>query len=432
MTDSQTAPAGKSSRYRYFVFALLFFMYMFDYMDRMVVSSLLPDLKREWGITDAQSGMLLSLVYLSIVATTFPISLLVDRWSRRKSIAIMGMIWSTATGACAFASQFMHLAIAKSIIGVGEAGYATGGTAMLSGLFPEKKRAQIMGFWNMSIPLGAALGIAMGGIVAATWGWRYAFGLVAIPGFIVSMLFFFVKDYKTVKLVRTAVSENGVSAEVKMNWKDIALEFLKNPTLLFTYFGFAANVFLSTSMMFWMSTYFQRTQGLAQDAAGLKTGAVLLMAIIGAPLGGFLADKWRNKQNNARSLFAAVSSAFAALVLFIAFMYLEGSPAQFPTLMLGGIAVVAFLPGAAAVTQDVVHPGLRAVSYSLCVIVQNLLGSALGPPMVGHISDTYDIQTAMALLPLAFALAALLHFIAAMFYNRDFAKVEKVELDLEE
>ncbi len=429
--DQATAPEKKAPRQAYFVFTLLFLMYMFDYMDRMVVSALIPDLKREWGVSDAQSGMLLSLVYLSITATTFPISLLVDRWSRRKSIAIMGMIWSTATGVCAFTGSFVQLAAAKCFIGVGEAGYATGGTALLSGLFPEKKRALIMGFWNMSIPLGAALGIATGGLVATTWGWRYAFGLVAIPGFIVATLFFFVKDYKTVKLVKTQVTAGGESAQVKMKARDIATEFVRTPTLFFTYFAFACNVFLSTSMMFWMSTYFQRTQGLAQDAAGLKTGAVLLMAIIGAPLGGYLADRWRRHTPNARPLFAAVSSAVGALVLFLAFAVFEGTPFQFPVLMLGGIAVVSFLPAAAAVTQDVVHPGLRAVSYSLCVIVQNLLGSSLGPPTIGHISDKYDIQTAMRLLPLAFAVAALLHFGAAMFYNRDLAKVEKVELAIE-
>jgi MFS family permease len=424
--------AGESKRYRYFVFALLFLMYMFDYMDRMVISALIPDLKREWGVSDAQAGMLLSLVYISIIATTFPISLMVDRWSRRKSIAIMGMIWSMATGACAFAGNFIQLAVAKCFIGVGEAGYATGGTAMLSGLFPEKKRAMVMGFWNMAIPLGAALGIAMGGVVASTWGWRYAFGLVAVPGFIVSAMFLFVKDYKTVELVKTSSGADGDAKQVKMKARDIAAEFIKTPTLIFTYFAFAANVFLTTSMMFWMSTYFQRVDGLQQDEAGLKTGAVLLMAIVGAPLGGYLADRWRRTRINARSLFASLSSAFAAIVLFIAFFYLEGSAWQFPTLMLGGIAVVAFLPGAAAVTQDVVHPGLRAVSYSLCVIVQNALGSAPGPPIIGYISDKWDISTAMKIMPLAFAVAALLHFIAAMFYERDWNKVEKVELKIED
>jgi len=344
----------------------------------------------------------------------------------------MGMIWSMATGACAFAGNFVQLAAAKCFIGVGEAGYATGGTAMLAGLFPEKKRAMVMGFWNMSIPLGAALGIAMGGVVASTWGWRYAFGLVAVPGFIVSALFLFVKDYKTVELVKTSSGTDGNTKQVKMKARDIAAEFIKTPTLIFTYFAFAANVFLTTSMMFWMSTYFQRVDGLQQDEAGLKTGAVLLMAIIGAPLGGYLADRWRRTRINARSLFASLSSAFAAIVLFIGFFYLEGSAWQFPTLMLGGIAVVAFLPGAAAVTQDVVHPGLRAVSYSLCVIVQNALGSAPGPPIIGYISDKWDISTAMKIMPLAFAVAALLHFIAAMFYERDWNKVEKVELKIED
>jgi len=96
-----------------------------------------------------------------------------------------------------------------------------------------------------------------------------------------------------------------------------------------------------------------------------------------------------------------------------------------PFFLAGGTTAIAF-------TQDVVHPGLRATAYSLCVIIMHLLGSALGPLVVGMLSDRYEIQTALALLPLAALWAGLLFFIGSFFYEKDLAKVEKVALSVEE
>jgi MFS transporter, Spinster family, sphingosine-1-phosphate transporter len=84
------------------------------------------------------------------------------------------------------------------------------------------------------------------------------------------------------------------------------------------------------------------------------------------------------------------------------------------------------------VARNAVHPGLRAISFSLCVIVQRLLGTALGPVFVGAVSDSYGISTAFELLPIAFFLAGVFFFAGSFFYERDVAKVEKVKLEIEE
>ena len=165
----------------------------------------------------------------------------------------MAIVWSIATALCALTRNFSHLFGARTLIGIGEAGYAPGGTAMISGLYPQEKRSMIMGIWNISIPHGRALGVAIGGIVATHWGWRHAFGLVALPGLIVAILFFFVKDYKTVDLVKSA----GDGADkVRMKAKDIFLEFSRYPTLIFTYLVFSCVVFCTTSLFNWLPTYF--------------------------------------------------------------------------------------------------------------------------------------------------------------------------------
>jgi len=97
-----------------------------------------------------------------------------------------------------------------------------------------------------------------------------------------------------------------------------------------------------------------------------------------------------------------------------------------------GLCCVGFVPAAAAVTQDVVHPGLRAISYALCVIIQNLLGSSTGPVVIGSISDASGIKTALLVLPAFLVAASILFFIGSFFYERDLNKTEKVSLEMEE
>src|SRR5512139_4210316 len=92
---AQSAPEGYlfSKGYTHYVFILLFLLYMFDYIDRMVVVSLFPFLKRDWGLTDTQCGLLVSAVYWSILVFTLPVSVLIDRWSRKKCIGWMSIVW---------------------------------------------------------------------------------------------------------------------------------------------------------------------------------------------------------------------------------------------------------------------------------------------------------------------------------------------------
>jgi MFS family permease len=420
-----------SNRSAYYIFALLFLLYFFDYVDRMIVTSLFPFIQKEWGLTDTQSGLLVSMVYWSIVAFVLPVSILVDRWSRKKTIGIMAFLWSMATLTCAFTKTFPQLLATRGAIGIGEAGYAPAGTAMLSGLFPPEKRSRMMGLWNMSIPLGVAVGIGLGGFIATHWGWRHAFGVVAIPGAIVAILFFFVKDYKTVELVKTDASRKTGQDKVKMGKMDIFREFLRTPSLIFTNLGFIGCIFANNAIMVWLPTYFHRTTGIPMSEAGMKVSVLMVLAIVGLPLGGWLADVWFKKRVSARLLFPAITSILNAIVIFVAFSFLEGKT-QYITLLGMGILASAFAPAAIIATQEVIHPGLRAISYSVCVIVQNLLGASLAPIVIGKISDLHGIKAAMSIVPVFLVISALLFFAGSFFYKKDLDKVEKIALECED
>jgi MFS family permease len=431
MTDPAGAKEYKLSRaYSYYLFTLLFLLYLFNYVDRVVVTSLFPFIQKDWGLTDTQCGMLVSVVFMAIVTLTFPASVVVDRWSRKKTIGIMALLWSFATAVCAFTKSFPQLLVARTGIGIGEAGFAPGGTAMLSGLFPPEQRSRMVGMWNASIPLGSAIGIGLGGIIAETWGWRHAFGIVAVPGAIVAVLFFFIKDYKTVQLVKTIRTESEEARKVSMSKADIFRDFVRTPSLLLTNIGFAGVIFTTTSILTWLPTYYHRLENLPMSQAGMKTGLIMILAIIGGPLGGWLTDVWFRRRASARLLFPAISTLLTAVTLFTALVLLEGR-AQYAAMLLMGVLIVAFAPAAITVTQEVIHPGLRAISYAVCVIFQNALGASTAPIVVGALSDAYGIRAAMSVLPSFLVFSAVLFYLGSRYYERDLEKVEKVQLEME-
>jgi MFS family permease len=413
-----------SKGYSNYVFMLLFLLYMFDYIDRSIVTSMFTSIEADWGISHTQSGLLMSAVYWAIVILTFPVSLLVDRWSRTKTIGIMAIMWSLATALCAITGNFVQLFMARLLIGVGEAGYAPGGSAMISGLYPIEKRSKMMGLWNASIPLGTAIGVLLGGFIATRLGWKHAFGLVALPGFLVAILFLFVKDYKTVDLSFI----DKTNHKIKMEKKDMVKEFLSKPSIIYTYFGIAAVVFVTTSLITWLSTYFQVMRGLPQDKAGSMASSVMVLALVGAPLGGILTDRWRKTRFNARLLLPAISSLVSAILLFAALFLFKGI-IQYILFLAMGIAIMVFISGATAVTQDVIHPGLRATSYAIAVVVQNLLGASMAPIVVGQIYDHSNIKTALSILPFMLVIGAVLFYLGSRYYEKDMEKVTKINLE---
>ena len=134
-----------SKRYAGFVFAMTFALMLFDYIDRQIVVSMFPHLKAEWDLSDKQLGALVSVVATVVALGTVPIALVADRWSRVKSVVVMGSVWSLATIACGFAVNYGQLFAGRAVIGLGEAGYGPAAGALLASLFPARLRATVLG-----------------------------------------------------------------------------------------------------------------------------------------------------------------------------------------------------------------------------------------------------------------------------------------------
>ncbi len=289
----------------------------------------------------------------------------------------------------------------------------------------------MVGIWGASSFVANVVALALGGVIATNWGWRAGFGLTAIPGLIVAILFFFTKDYKTVELLKTVKeAATGAASKVKMKAGDAAKEFLHTPSLLFTYLGLGFVQFVSVAIISWLPTYFNRTQGIPISQAGLKTAGIIVCAIIGMPIGGFLADRWAKTRLNSRLIFCTVITLMSAVLCFAGF-WLFGGNIQYAFLLGMGLILSSFIGAAHTATQEVIHPGLRAMSAGLAVVTTTLIGGSLAPVVIGAISDAADLQTAMKVLPAFLVLASTLFFIGTFFYMKDYNKVEKIQLQAE-
>jgi MFS family permease len=430
MADTMQRESGEShevfregGRSSVIVLILLCLTYAFDYTDRMIVASLLPFIKQDWGLSDQLLGSLSGVVSLFIALFVLPLSLIVDRWSRRKMVALMVFFWSVATIACAFARNYEELLLARAFTGIGEAGYAPAAIAIIAASFPRERRAIAVGIWDAFAPIGAGLGFLIGGYVGMHYGWQHAFGLVGIPGIILAVLYWFTRDYRTVPLETVAAASKSTSAAL---WLSIR-QLFEIPTLWFVYIAFAMNIAVTTPIMTWFPSYLNRFHGMDQQRAGSITAILAMLLLVGAPLGGYLSDRWMEKRANARMVFSGITSLASALLLGAAF--LAPHSMTFIPFMVGfGVLSVAFLAPAAAVIQDVVHPGMRALAYGLCVVCQHILGASWSPMFIGGISDHIGLEKALLITPSFGIIACVMFLIGARYYERDMARVKNVIL----
>jgi MFS family permease len=175
--------------------AILSFINLFNYLDRFLVPALFTSLKNsELKLSDTELGSLMS-GFLAIYTLTAPVfGALGDRRSRPRLIAFGVFCWSLATTLSGFAGSFIALLAARASVGIGEAAYGTIAPSLLSDYFPADKRGRVMAVFFCAIPVGAALGYVVGGLMDVHFGWRAAFFAAGTPGLVLAVLCWRLRD----------------------------------------------------------------------------------------------------------------------------------------------------------------------------------------------------------------------------------------------
>jgi MFS family permease len=418
MEQKQYKVGGKSAVGVLIVVALLYFI---NFADRSLMSVALEPIKKAFDLTDTQAGLLPALLTAGIAILTIPASIFGDRWARRKIITVMGLIWSIFTFVTAIGSQLWQLLLARFMVGSGEAGYAPTGMAWLSVSFRKEIRSMIIGIFFACGMLGTLVGMIFGGmLITSSHDWRTPFYVFAIPGIILSIIAFFLPDYKTVK-------KEGESMLSKAYFKDLANVFKIKSYWL----SMARSVtfdFCIIPISAWIPALLIRNYNMTPASAGLTFGLVML-PILFSPLGGFLADKWQKRSKNGRIFFVFITSLITLVCIVIAMLSLD-KPVMLFSLVLGiGIFFYGMYQACSlTITNDVVPAGLRASAIGIGTLMTMGLGASLGTFFVGAVSDNlgggaHGIQWAIMSTVGIGVLTLIADLIMLKYYHQDSAKV---------
>ena len=412
----------------WFAYAMTVSLMIVDYVDRQVIVSMFPYLKAEWGLSDKELGLLVSVVSITVAIFGIPVAWIADRFSRVKSIVVMAVLWSLACISCMFAQNYAQLLAARAVVGLGEAGYGSVGAAMVATHFPQRLRSGLLGGFFASASLGSVLGVILGGVIAARWGWQAAFGIVGIPGFVLALMYLVVRDYKTVNVSgRNPASFGSGLVGRGALFKSI----FRSRTARWVCIGAAAQLIAVSALWSWLPSYLNRLYGVAPDKAGIQAALVVLAGALGSVVLGAIVDKVGTRRQDGRFVAIAAMSVTTMLVLMFAFGAKQlgvvlSQNAQFSLILLGGFFATCTVGPAAAIVIDVIHPGVRSTGASILSLFQNLFGLALGPVVAGALSDVIGLEGALALTPLTCIVAALAFLLARNDYATDKADITRL------
>jgi MFS transporter, Spinster family, sphingosine-1-phosphate transporter len=407
-------------------FSMTFALMLFDYIDRQVIVSLFPHLKAEWNLTDKQLGALVSIISIVVAVGGIPVALLADRVSRVKSVVVMAATWSLATISCMFTSTYGQLFAARAVVGVGETGYGSVGAALIASLFPRRMRSALLGAFFAAASLGSVAGVLLGGVIAARWGWKAAFGVVGIPGLVLALMYLLVRDYHTVAL--TSQLEQARQSAGSMA-RHIAGALSRSRTVLWACIGAALQLIVVSAVWSWLPSYLNRFHGVAPEQAAKQAALVVLVGALGSFVWGAVVDRFARRRARNKLLALALLCVVSTGLFLTAFALTPPGAQQFKLILAGGFVMTCTVGVVAAVVIDVIHPGVRSTGAAVLSLFQNLFGLAVGPFLAGVLSDVWGLQQAMAVIPASGVLAALAFVAGSRSYEADLQKVADVHLD---
>jgi len=405
----------------WFAFAMTLALMVVDYVDRQIIVSLFPYMKSDWGLSDKQLGALVSVVSVTVALGALPVALFADRASRVKSIVAMATVWSLATISCMFTRGYGQLLAARSLVGLGEAGYGSVGAALIASHFPARMRSALLAGFFASASVGSVLGVMLGGVIAARWGWHAAFGVVGVPGLLLALGYLKVRDYRTVALAPALDAKRRSLGEAA---RHIFGLLVRSPTMLWVCIGGAAQLIVVSALWSWLPSFLNRVHGIAPAQAAVKAALVVLAGALGSVVWGAVVDRAGRRAPARKLATMALLCMVSLLLLGFAFGAERigvtlAAQVQFALIVVGGFVATCTVGPVSAIVIDVIHPGVRASGSSVLALFQNLFGLAAGPFLAGMLSEAWGLTPALSLIPAFGAVAALASLHAGRSYETD-------------
>lgn len=419
MTSADHASGRMASpAYRYYVVTCLFVLYALAYADRVIVGIVAQPIQDELGLNDAQLGVLGGLAFALLYCTmAIPVAIWADRGRRTLILTVAISLWSLFTALCGLATTFVQLFLMRIGVGIGEAGAVAPSYSLIADYFPPEKRARALSIFHLGLPLGSALGLLLGGYVAAQWGWRAAFVLIGIVGVAFApVLWFTIREP-----VRGACDPVPDRPHEKSSLIEVLRHLMRRPSFLLISFAGASGGVMLYGYGFWLPAFFQRSHELSLTTTSQIVALIVIVGgVFGNLLGGWLGDRLGRRWRGAYAFIPAVA-ALVALPLTSLGLFAESLWIAVPLLLAPqACALLATSPIGAAL-QHLGPPTMRATTIALYMFIFNLAGLGIGTMMLGWVSDLFTSQfgadglrysllcTGLVLYPIS----ALLYFLAS-------------------
>ena len=409
------ASAQKTPGYAWYALAVLFVVYVFNFIDRSIVNILAESIKKDleladWHIALLGAGLPFAIFY---TALGVPIARLADRQNRRNILAACLAIWSAMTAICGLAGSFMQLLAARIGVAIGEAGGSPPSHSMISDYFAQDRRATALGIYALGIPVGTMLGYLFGGWLTENFSWREAFIIVGLPGLLMALFVRFglrepVRSY-SLKAVEARAKQPPIREVFLALWSRRSFRYMALGGALHALVGYGVGPYVP--MMF------QRIHAMSPADIGLALFYLGFAGILGTVSGGYFADRL-GKRDIRWYVWLPGIATLVSIPFSVTFYVLPDPILAFWIGAIPGFLGSYYLGPTFALAQGMVGPSMRALTASILLLILNLISMGLGPLVVGLTSDLLLAYTDLGVYSLRWALVGVLVFnlLSTIFY----------------
>ncbi len=409
-----------TSRYKWYVVAMLWWIALFNYADRQAIFSVFPLLEKEFHLSAVQLGLLgSSFAWTYGLCSPFAGNV-VDR-IRRKSAILGGLhAWSAICMATALARNFAGLLFFRAAEGTGETFYFPASVSLIGDYHRKETRSRALGIHQTSVYIGTIAGGAFAGLIGQRYGWRWSFLVFGALGIALGV---FLRTFLIEPERGASDLARGRRAE-RIPTRDFLRIVWGAPTALLLMAAFLCANFVAAMLLTWMPKYLYDKFHLSLAAAGLTaTVFVQLASMAGAPLGGWIADSLRKRTPRGRMIVQA-----AAVFCGAPFVVLCGMTASAKWLIVA-LTAWGFFKGLYdanifASLFDVIRPEVRGAAAGF-MNMTGWLGGGAAPVVIGYIAQRQSLGLAIAMTAAAYVVAGILLLTGILiFVTRDAARMQ--------
>lgn len=384
------------------VLGVLALINLVNYVDRQIIFPLFPFLRREFGLSHLQFGSLATAFTIVLSIGSLPLGMLADRTSRRLVVSGGVLFWSAATFMSGLAASFRSLLLARSLVGVGEAAYTPAGAAMITANFPREMRARVQGVFDIGMFAGGAIGIALGGIMAQYFGWRAAFFLVGIPGFLLA-----IAALRLPEAPRAAAEQRFPLSGL-----------MRVPPYVTMLLAGWFSSFAGYAYVVWGPELVEEYKGFSAGQAGIVLGVTVIVAGgCGVAVGATLSDWLARRASWGRACTIPVGFLIAAPLIYGALH--SGQRSHFIVLFGLGAFFLSWYHGPVTATiHDLIPEEGHATALGLYYLFVNLFSMALAPVVIGGLADRSNLISALHAAIVAQIIGGLLFIVVVLQMRR--------------